>query len=222
MSYSTFFHFRPHWPSHGGVVPCYRPVCYCSLFFYFISQCGQYGFNLDWFHSHIENDCWKWIWWTLNFGRNNQGNNHSRCWTYSWNEGFHSRNHIWPYGMVHSLWFIGYKSKDMVTLPSIRIVQNPESSFPNGVIFQDNFKFNTVSNSSCDCLCKTMDFAVWAIIVKGCSCSLTFNSLFSKWSVLNPFKSFVNDSYRINISFHRCCDNLQKNWSSEPIWLNSL
>ena len=69
-------------------------LCHCSLFFNFISRWGQYGFNLDWFHSHIENDCWKWIRWTINFGRNNQGNNHSRCWTYSWNEGFHSRNHM--------------------------------------------------------------------------------------------------------------------------------
>ena len=65
-----------------------------EIIVHLISWYGQYGFNLDWFHSHIANDCWKWIWWTINFGRNNQGNNHSRCWTYSWNEGFHSRNHM--------------------------------------------------------------------------------------------------------------------------------
>ena len=71
-------------------------------------------------------------------------------------------------------WFIGHGD-----YACYWYCENSESSFPNGVIFQDNFKFNTVSNSSCDCLCKTMDFAVWAIIVKGCSCSLTFISLFS-------------------------------------------
>ena len=75
-------------------------LCHCSLFFDFISRWGQYGFNLDWFHSHIANDCWKWIWWTINFGRNNQGNNHSCCLTYSWNEGFHSRNHMIRFNLV--------------------------------------------------------------------------------------------------------------------------